>query len=89
MAYIDKDLLLKNITSTVRFSIRKDVASAELRGANKIIDRIKQAPTADVEEVIRCKECCNSTQCDEVLYCTYFNKNVEEDDFCSQGVNFE
>lgn len=85
MAYIDKDLLLKNITSTVRFSIRKDVASAELRGANKIIDRIKQAPTADVVEVVRCKDCCNSERIDNVLYCNYFNKNVDEDDFCSLG----
>ena len=53
MAYIDKDLLLQDINSTVVFSTREGVTSAELRGANKIIDRIKQAPIADVAEAVK------------------------------------
>ena len=51
MAYIDKDLLLKDIAESVVFSVKSGVPSPELRGARKIIDRIKNAPTADVEEV--------------------------------------
>lgn len=49
--YIDKDLLLKDIDESVVFSVRSGVPSPEIRGANKIIDRIKNAPTADVAEV--------------------------------------
>lgn len=43
-------------------------------------------PAADVVEVVRCKDCNNSAEvaCG-VMYCCYFNKNVEEDDYCSNG----
>lgn len=51
MAYIDKDLLLKDIGESVVFSVKNGGVSPELRGARKIIDRIQRAPTADVEEV--------------------------------------
>lgn len=51
MAYIDRDLLLKDIEESVVFSVRAGVPSPELRGARKIINRIKNAPTADVVEV--------------------------------------
>lgn len=50
MAYIDKDLLLKDIEESVVFSVRDGVPSPELRGARKIIDRIENAPTADVQK---------------------------------------
>lgn len=53
MAYIDRDLLLKDIDESVVFSVRSGKTSPEIRGANKIIDRIKNAPTADVVEVKR------------------------------------
>ena len=49
--YIDADALLEDIEQTVRFSCRDGVPSAELRGANKIIDRIKAAPTVSPDEV--------------------------------------
>ena len=51
MAYIDKELLLKDIYKNVRFSVKSGVISPELRGARKVIDRIENAPTADVEAV--------------------------------------
>lgn len=51
MDFIDRDLLLKDIGESVVFSVRSGYISPELRGARKIIDRIKQAPTADVVEV--------------------------------------
>ena len=57
MAYIDRDLLLQDISESVVFTVRDSATSPELRGARKIIDRIKSAPTADVVEVVRCKDC--------------------------------
>ena len=55
MAYIDKNLLLKDISESVVFTVRDAETSPELRGARKIIDRIKNAPTADVVEVKKIK----------------------------------
>ena len=49
--YIEREALLKDISESVVFTVKGDSPSLEIRGANKIIDRIKSAPTADVVEV--------------------------------------
>ena len=56
--YIEREALLKDIGETVLFSVRggAKLPTPEMRGANKVIDRIKSAPTADVVEVVRCKD---------------------------------
>ena len=54
---ISRKTLLEDIEETVRFTVQKDVPSAEMRGANKVIDRIKAAHTVDAVEVVRCKDC--------------------------------
>ena len=40
----------------------------------------------DAVKVVRCKDCNNSADvaCG-VMYCCYFNKNVEEDGYCYEG----
>ena len=48
--YIERGALLKDIEESVVFSAR-NAPSAEMRGANKIMERIKCAPAADVVEV--------------------------------------
>ena len=57
--YIDRELLLKDISETVIFTVRggAELPTAEMRGANKVKDRILSAPAVDVVEVVRCKEC--------------------------------
>ena len=51
--YIEREALLKDIGETVLFSVRGDaeLPTPEMRGANKVKDRIKAAPAADVVEV--------------------------------------
>lgn len=49
--YIDRIALMEDVDASVVFSGRG--ASAELRGARKIIDRILRAPAADVRPVVR------------------------------------
>ena len=53
MAYVEKEALLADIGETVLFSVRggAEMPTPEMRGANKVIDRIKRAPAADVAEV--------------------------------------
>ena len=63
----------------------------ELEGheAQTLVSDIKHAalelPLAnDVEEVTRCEFCSQSIDVDGIPYCTYFNKNVNPDGFCSE-----
>ena len=51
--YIEQEALLQDISETVLFSARggAELPTSEMRGANKVIDRIKSAKTADVVEV--------------------------------------
>jgi len=90
--YIDADLLLKDIGESVVFTVRNAETSPELRGARKIIDRIKQSPTADVVEVVRCKDCKHCQQYqkwnfDKYLGCNFNEEiyEVEPNHFCSYG----
>ena len=56
MTYIDRELLLQDISESVVFTVRNAETSPELRGAKKVIDRIRNAPTADVVEVVKVAE---------------------------------
>lgn len=47
---IDRDALLADIAASVVFS-GKNSRNAEIRGANKIIDRVKAAPTIEADHV--------------------------------------
>jgi hypothetical protein len=96
MAYIDKGLLLKDIGESVVFTVRNAETSPELRGARKIIDRIENAPTADVVEVVRCKDCkyytdtitetrCDHPELDYDVECYDQWINTKPTDFCSYG----
>lgn len=49
-----------------------------------LIKFIRSIPTADVMEVLRCKDCkffCRENRC----YCGEFGGIVTEEDFCSRG----
>lgn len=55
-----------------------------------IAHRISLTPTADVVEVVRCKDCRLCEKMDGLiggtcLYCTHWNHNVEPDGFCNEG----
>ena len=55
---IDRAALMADIAASVVFSGRT-ARNAEIHGTNKIIGRIKAAPTVDAVEVVRCRECKN------------------------------
>lgn len=87
MAYIDKGLLLKDIGESVVFTVRNAETSPELRGARKIIDRIENAPTADVVEVVRCKDCYKTigqSLTEEKLCCVH-EITVPDNYYCASG----
>ena len=91
MPFIDKDLLLKDISESVVFSVRSGKPSLELKGALKIIDRIENAPSADVVEVVMCKDCKHGWWNQDTLFgrcvdfCDLNGLRIEKDHFCSYG----
>lgn len=56
---------------------------------NRMLDYLKAAiariPSDDVEQVIRCKDCYQSVVIGEVLHCTYWGKNTDENGYCHEG----
>ena len=89
--YIELEALLSDISESVLFTVRGGVKTptAEMRGANKVIDRIKSAPAADVVDVVRCKDCKYWVEeKDFGMFCSHWGSTLAEsqaDDFCSYG----
>lgn len=88
--YINRELLLNDLETSIVVSGRNDIAPLELRGVHKVINRIKAMPTEDVVPVVRCKDCKHCRKdtyfdcCDK--YSRPFDKlYVEKDHFCSYG----
>lgn len=54
-------------------------------GMKNIKELINAIPAADVAEVVRCKDCYQSAVIGDVLYCTYWGKNTDENGYCHEG----
>lgn len=50
--------------------------------AEQLLDEI---PAADVTPVVRCKDCYQSVVIGNVLHCTYWGKNTDENGYCHEG----
>lgn len=48
-------------------------------------DVIDEQPTADVVEVVRCKDCLNTHLINDYPYCELWNFVLARDNFCSFG----
>lgn len=88
---IDREALLHDIEQSVVYTVREKITSAEMRGAHKVIERIKCAPTIDAVPVVRCKDCVHSYRIDgakEEYDCrklSYFSERLPPYHFCSYG----
>lgn len=90
MGYIDADKLINELEPVVKSAAFKN---RNIRSnVNKCLEIVNNQPTADVVEVVRCKECkhLDKGENDSESWCectrifgTYFD--VSEDDFCSYG----
>ena len=49
------------------------------------LDEIRRAPTVDAEVVVRCKDCYQSVVIGNVLHCTYWSKDTDENGYCHEG----
>lgn len=51
-----------------------------------VFEQIKDAPTIDAIEVVRCKDCYYAEEDITHMFCVYFHHKVYEDDYCSNAV---
>ena len=54
-------------------------------GTGDAIDMIEDAPAVDAEVVVRCKDCYQSVVIGNVLHCTYWGNNTDENGYCHEG----
>ena len=83
MAYIKDANLIEEIKS-LKISVGgKDVFPDEAK--ESVLRVISEQPTADVVEVVRCKDCDRSAKYKDYYLCGVDNRAVNADSFCSYG----
>lgn len=89
MAYIKKEPIIEFITKGLNNS---DKTKAFGHDAIEILTEIEYTPTADVVEVVRCKDCkhatfyaCKNDACYRGIICEYQIGTDDENFFCIYG----
>ena len=83
MAYIKKEPITKFITDGLN---NPDKSKAFGHDAIEILTEIEYAPTADVVEVVRCKDCIHRSKDDFYsFFCRRDDVGCKDDGFCSDG----
>ena len=75
--YIDKGTAIAKLTA-----LEVTEPNATMTSAKRLLADI---PATDVMEVVRCKDCYQSAVIGDVLYCTYWRKNTDENGYCHEG----
>lgn len=79
--YIRRDAAMKAVAS--QYGACRSPAQNRL--LDEIRNKIRRMPTADVVPVTRCKDCYQSVAIGDVLHCTYWSKNTDENGYCHEG----
>lgn len=85
--YIEREALKKALFNSVVFSCRTVDVSRLKRSLQKIGDCIDRQPTADVVEVVRCKDCGNYNK--RYGECNLNGSHFGENGFCSCGAKMD
>ena len=82
---IDANALLKKMQ--FRLPINDKISEVIAECVNIAVRCIKNAPTVDAVEVVRCKDCKHRyTASSGVIFCTqHLTMSAKDDDFCSYG----
>lgn len=84
MRMIDADAILKANENSDKALVLGSGKSLEIAYA-LLKKKVEDAPTVDAEVVVRCKDCYQSVVIGDVLYCTYWGKNTDENGYCHEG----
>lgn len=88
--YIDKGVLLERMNRTRPY----EGANGSFERHRRLqwladMEQVNMCPTADVEEVVRCRECVHCMRLtlsyEEWLWCAVASWRVEEGDYCFRG----
>lgn len=90
--YIERDYLVKEAEAILTFRKQSRVSKERIEDAMTTLEWLKRyAPAADVEEVVRCKNCSIGFEVEtdhplhpvrKYIYCPDRNEEVEPDGFC-------
>lgn len=85
MAYIERDIFINNelipLVKTLDLCHPK-----QKKGVLMVISKLREAPAADVVEVVRCKDCKHLMFSDMYGECSQAHMGiVRPDDYCSYG----
>jgi hypothetical protein len=84
MRYIDADELMQKLSRMIDYC-GKDPKVSGLTALFQVGDAIMDCPTADVVEVVRCKDCVNLYKGEFQSTCRYATYIYSMDDYCSHG----
>lgn len=82
--YIERGALMQ-------FPIRRDHYDRKngnkhfINGIESVLEYAENLPAADVAPVVRCKDCYQSVVIGNVLHCTYWRKDTDENGYCHEG----
>ena len=82
MACIDTEKLKRNIRVNLMPNVDIDGTVTVENAERYFLNLIDKTSTADVVEVVRCKDCKHKEQCCEFIMISGKDKNI---DFCSYG----
>ena len=84
--YIDKEVLLERMNRTRPYE-GADGSFERYRRLQWLADiwQVNMCPAADVEEVVRCKDCINWKDSFPWTTCSFLDGHWEEDMYCSYG----
>lgn len=90
--YIEANALIRDVEQNRDNNNHNNAIAFQTHNAEHrhFIKMILEQPTADVVEVVRCKDCRLCEKMDGLiggtcLYCTHWNHNVEPNGFCNEG----
>ena len=92
MAYIDREIFINN--ELIPLVKRLDLCHPkQKKGVLMAIQKLNEEPTADVVEVVRCKDCIYKHTAESIplTYCKALSSGIirpvliEDNDFCSYG----
>ena len=95
--YIEREALLRNLSEDIEAcgeedSVCRPIAYGSILGLKMAVAYANTIPTADVVEVVRCKDCRYCLESDKTnrIFCTYHGDGIEfeayPNDYCSHGV---
>lgn len=81
--YIDRHKTVELLRSLGGRDYRREKGT--IQDAIKMVSYAEYTPSADVVEVVRCKDCYQAAVINDVFYCTYWGKNTDENGYCHEG----